>query len=73
MATLQDEEVLGYVHVNSTEGVAYLGSRGLWTPDGNGKIDADFDDDNDIDGDEFGVYQRCMSGPNRPGNPNGAN
>jgi hypothetical protein len=30
---------------------------------------ADFDDDNDVDISDFGIYQRCFSGTNVPANP----
>jgi len=32
------------------------------TPDGNGKIAADFDQDGDVDQSDFGIFQRCFSG-----------
>jgi len=32
------------------------------TPDGNGHIAADFDEDNDVDQSDFGSFQRCYSG-----------
>jgi hypothetical protein len=33
----------------------------------------DFDGDGDVDQDDFGVFQRCYSGANRPADPNCAN
>lgn len=42
------------------------------TPDGQGMIAADFDIDGDVDSDDFGVFQRCLS-YDLPGNPNCAN
>lgn len=36
-------------------------------------IPGDFDRDGDVDMDDFGVFQRCTSGPNVPGDPNCAN
>jgi hypothetical protein len=36
------------------------------TPDGSGRIAADFDQDNDVDQADFGVFQRCFNGPNQP-------
>jgi hypothetical protein len=39
-----------------------------FTPDCNDPF-ADADGDNDVDGDDFGVFQRCMTGP---GDPTGA-
>ena len=38
----------------------------------NGRIAADFDADNDVDQSDFGVFQRCWSGPNvLAGHPGG--
>jgi hypothetical protein len=30
----------------------------------------DFDDDTDVDSDDFGICQRCISGSGNPGDPN---
>ncbi len=43
------------------------------TPDGNGHIAADFDEDNDVDQSDFGSFQRCYSGQGNPANPDCAN
>ena len=42
------------------------------TPDGNGRIAADANQDGDVDADDFGVFQRCWSG-SLPADPNCAN
>ncbi len=39
------------------------------TPDGTGHIAADFDRDGDVDQEDFGVFQRCYSGENKPADP----
>lgn len=39
------------------------------TPDQGGHIAADFDADNDVDLDDFGILQRCMSGEDNLANP----
>jgi hypothetical protein len=38
-------------------------------PDENGKIVADVDSDGDVDQDDFGLLQRCWSGPDAPADP----
>ena len=39
------------------------------TPDGNGHIAADFNDDGDVDQSDFGIFQRCLSGPDVAADP----
>jgi len=39
------------------------------TPDGNGRIAADFDEDSDVDQSDFGMFQRCYSGEGNPADP----
>ena len=38
-------------------------------PDGNGYIAADFNTDQDVDQSDFGLFQRCYSGPHNPADP----
>ena len=40
------------------------------TPDIDGQIAADFDKDGDVDMEDFGVFQRCYSGLDKPADPN---
>ena len=40
------------------------------TPDAQGRIAADFDADGDVDGADFGAFQRCLSGENKLADPN---
>ncbi len=39
------------------------------TPDGTGRIAADFDRDGDVDQEDFGIFQRCYSGEGQPVDP----
>ena len=39
------------------------------TPDGDGKIPADFDKDGDVDQTDFGIFQRCFSGSGNAADP----
>jgi hypothetical protein len=39
------------------------------TPDGNGKIAADFDEDGDVDQSDFGAFQRCYSDEGNSADP----
>jgi hypothetical protein len=39
------------------------------TPDGTGRIAADFDNDRDVDQVDFGLFQRCFSGKDKPADP----
>jgi hypothetical protein len=40
------------------------------TPDAQGHIAADLDADGDVDQDDFGLFQRCFSGPTGLADPN---